>query len=93
MLGLILFAITSAVAIIGYTQARVFVSEKLRYVDAAQSSMAPVVAGVGAAAVAGVVAALLPFVGGGSAVLFGVSVGLGVASGQKAIRRALPPGA
>ncbi len=93
MIGLIAFAISSAAILIGYTQARAFVSERLRYVDAAQSGMAPLIAGAGAAVVAGVVAGLLPVIGGGTAIAFGLSVGLGVANGQKAIRRALPPGA
>jgi hypothetical protein len=93
MIGLLILAVTSAAVIIGYTQARAFVSERLRYVDAAQSGVAPLVAGVGAGMVAGVVAGLLPVIGAGTAIAFGLSVGLGVASGQKAIRRALPPGA
>lgn len=93
MFGLITFAIAAAAALIGYTQARAFVSERLRYVDAAQSGIAPVLAGVGAGLVGGVLAGLLPFIGGGTALLFGVSVGMGVASGQKDVRRALPPGA
>ena len=93
MFGLITMIIAAAAALVGYTQARAFVAERLRYVDAAQSSLAPFVAGVGAALVAGAAAAILPLVGGGTALLFGASVGLGVSSGQKSIRRALPPGA
>jgi hypothetical protein len=93
MFGLITLAISAAAVIVGYTQARAFVSERLRYVDAAQSGFAPVLAGTGAAVIGGLVAGLLPLVGAGTALAFGVSVGLGVASGQRTIRRALPPGA
>ena len=91
--ALIGFAISAAAVIIGYTQSRAFVSQRLRYVDAAQSSLAPIVAGVGAVAVGTIAAGLLPLVGAGTAIAFGVSVGLGVANGQKDVRRALPPGA
>lgn len=93
MIGLIAFAISAAVAIIGYTQARAFVRERLRYVDAAQSGFAPVLAGAGAFVVGGLAAGLLPIIGAGTAIAFGLSVGVGVANGQRDIRRALPPGA
>lgn len=93
MIGLIVFAISAAVAIIGYTQARAFVRERLRYVDSAQSGLAPVLAGAGAFVVGGLAAGLLPLIGAGTALAFGLSVGFGVANGQRDIRRALPPGA
>jgi len=50
-------------------------------------------AGLGAAMLASPVVALLPLVGGGTALAFGLSVGVGVVNGQRDIRRALPPGA
>ena len=93
MLALLGFAISTAAVIIGYTQARAFVAERLRYVDSAQSTFAPVLAAVGACVVGAVVAGLLPLIGAGTALAFGVSVGLGVATGQREVRRALPPGA
>ncbi len=93
MLQLLGFAISAAAVLIGYTQARAFVSERLRYVDAAQSGFAPVIAGVGATLLGGAVAGLLPLVGAGTALAFGISVGVGVANGQRQVRRALPPGA
>lgn len=93
MFELLALAASIAAAAIGYTQARAFVRERLRYVDAAQSGIAPLLAGFGAAVVASPVVALLPFVGAGTALAFGVSVGVGVANGQRDIRRALPPGA
>jgi len=89
---LIAFGLSTAAAIIGFTQAKAFVSQRLRYVDAAHSPLAPLVAGVGAALIASAVVAMLPIVGAGSAIAFGLSVGLGVAAGNKEIRRSLPPG-
>lgn len=86
------FAISSAAAIVGFTQARSFVRARLQYVDAAQSPFAPVLAAGAAFVVGGVITGLLPLVGVGTALAFGVSVGLGVASGQRDVRRALPPG-
>ena len=48
MFGLLAFALSTAEAIIGFMQAKDFVSRRLRYVDAARSPLAPLVAGVGA---------------------------------------------
>jgi len=93
MFGLLALAASIALAAIGYTQARAFVRGRLRYVDAAQAGLAPILAGLGAAVLASPVVALLPIIGAGTAVAFGVSVGVGVANGQRDIRRALPPGA
>jgi hypothetical protein len=90
--GLLAFALSTAAVIIGFTQARDFVARRLRYVDAARSPLAPIVAGVGAALIAAPIVWMLPFVGVGSALAFGLSVGLGVAAGNKEIRRSLPPG-
>jgi hypothetical protein len=70
----------------GYFQARVFTRKKLAFVESAQTGAAPVVAGVGAAVLGGVVALFLPFVGAGTAILFGLGVGAGVASGQSDIK-------
>ena len=92
MFGLLAFALSTAAVIIGFTQAKDFVARRLRYVDAARSPLAPLVAGVGAALIAVPIVALLPFIGAGTAIAFGLSVGLGVAAGNKEIRRSLPPG-
>lgn len=92
MFGLLAFALSSAAVIIGFTQAKAFVSQRLRYVDAARSPLAPLVAGVGAALVATPIVWMLPIIGAGSAIAFGLSVALGVAAGNKEIRRSLPPG-
>jgi hypothetical protein len=72
---------------IGYGAARRFVRERLRYVDAAQRPSAPVIAGVVACLVAAPVAWLLPFFTGATALAFGLSVGLGVRSGAKDVKR------
>lgn len=92
MFALLAFALSMAAVIIGFTQAKDFVSRRLRYVDAARSSLAPVVAGIGAGLVALPIVWMLPFVGVGTAVAFGLSVAMGVAAGNKAVRRSLPPG-
>jgi hypothetical protein len=89
---LIAFALSSAAVIIGFTQAKDFVRKRLRYVDAAHSPIAPVVAGLGALVVAAPIVWLLPLVGYGTAIAFGLSVGFGVAAGNKDIHRSLPPG-
>jgi hypothetical protein len=89
---LIAFALSSAAVIIGFTRAKDFVRTRLRYVDAAHSPIAPVVAGVGAALVAALIVWMIPILGAGTAIAFGLSVGLGVAAGNKEIRRSLPPG-
>jgi hypothetical protein len=86
MFGLIILGGSLAAAAYGYIQARVFTRKKLAFVDAAQSGSAPVIAGVGAAVLAGVVVAFIPFVGAGTALLFGAGVGAGVAGGQSDIK-------
>ena len=92
MFALLAFALSTAAVIIGFTQAKDFVSRRLRYVDAARSPLAPLVAGVGAALIALPIVALLPIVGVGTALAFGISVAMGVAAGNKDVRRSLPPG-
>jgi len=84
--GLIWLGATSVATIGGYIQARSFTRRKLRFVEAAQSGTAPVVAGVGAAVLCGVAVAILPIVGAGTALLFGAGVGAGVAGGQSDIK-------
>ena len=86
------FIATMAAAAIGYTQARSFTTQRLRYVDVIHKLRAPVLAGLGAAVLATPLTWLLPFVGGGAAIVFGVAVGTGVASGAKDVRRRLSMG-
>lgn len=92
MFTLLAYAASFALAWFGYAQARSFVRERLRFVTAAQSGWAPIIAGAGAALVAIPVVALLPLIGAGTAVSFGISVGLGVANGLRDIRGTLPSG-
>ncbi|HEX7121459.1 MAG TPA: hypothetical protein VF178_03740 [Gemmatimonadaceae bacterium] len=82
---------STAAAVFGYTRSRRFVGDRLRYVDAVNHPATPFLAGAAATAVAIPVVALLPIVGAGTALVFGVSVGMGVASGRGEIRRSLPP--
>jgi hypothetical protein len=80
---MITLALAIAAAAFGYLQTRGFVRRRLAYVDAVHSGIAPVIAGVAAAAVAMPVVGLLPLVGGGTALLFGAGVGAGVSAGSK----------
>lgn len=82
--------VIGAVAIAGYLQSRGWVRRRLRFVDAVQHPLTPIIAGTVAAVVAGPVVWLLPWVGLGTALLFGGGVGLGVLHGSRDIRR-LPP--
>lgn len=83
---MITLALAFAASAFGYLQTRGFVRRKLAYVDAVHTGIAPVIAGVGAAMVAMPVVGLLPLVGGGTALLFGAAVGLGVKAGARDTR-------
>lgn len=85
-------AMTAAAALLGFWQARRFTVNRLQYVDAVQNGLAPVLAGIGAAVIALPVVAILPLVGGGTALLFGLAVALGVSSGARDIRKRLGAG-
>ena len=71
----------------GFVTSRNWVRNRLRYVDAVQKPLAPLVVGALCAAIAWPVTWLLPFVGVGTALLLGASVGVGVATGARDIRR------
>jgi hypothetical protein len=86
MFGILGLALTAGATFFGYTQSRAFVRGRLRFVDAVQRSGVPLLAGIAAFAVAAPVVGLLPLVGGGTAILFGAGVGLGVAHGRGDIR-------
>jgi uncharacterized protein involved in cysteine biosynthesis len=94
MWGLITLAVTFAVSFISYGAARRFVRERLRYVEAALKPSAALVAGVIALVIAVPVVSLLhiiplvgSLIGGGTALVFGLSVGLGVHSGALDVKR------
>lgn len=83
---IVALAITLVVTTLGHRYAREVVSRRLRYVPAAQGPLAPFVAGAGAALVAMPVVALLPIVGAGTAIVFGLAVGLGAAQGARDVK-------
>lgn len=87
MLGLLSLVITLGVAWFGYGTARRFVRERLRYVDGALAPSAAVIAGAGAMLVAWPVAWVLPVIGGGTAITFGLAVGLGTRAGAADVKR------
>jgi hypothetical protein len=79
--------ITALVTVAGFVISQRFVENRLRYVDAVQRPYAPLVAGAIAGLIALPIVGLLPIVGVGTAILFGVSVFAGVASGAREIRK------
>ena len=81
------FFVTLAAGFTGYLIARRFVSRRLRFVDAVQSRLAPLVAAVvGALAVLPLI--VLPLVTFTTAMVFGIGAGFGTASGARLVRRA-----
>ncbi len=86
MLQLIALLVSIAAILAGYTLARRFVRERLRFVDAVQRRSAPGLAGAGAGLLASGATALLPLVGLGTAFGFGLAVALGVAAGARDTR-------
>ena len=88
MLFMLTVLIALAAGIVGYAQTRRFVASRLRFVDAAQNRLMPVLAGIAATLVALPVVFLLPVVGAGTAVALGLGVGAGAATGAKDVRLA-----
>jgi uncharacterized membrane protein YdcZ (DUF606 family) len=78
--------LTAAAGIGCYLLARNFVRRRLRFVDAVQSPWTPWIAGL-AGAVVSAPLALLPLLGTATAIVCGVGIGFGTASGARAIRR------
>lgn len=87
MFWLIGLALSLAASLIGYSMAREFTQRRLRFVNGVHSLKAPILAGLGALALAMPVTWLLPLIGTGTAVAFGISVGMGVTAGAREIRR------
>jgi hypothetical protein len=94
MWPIIVLGVSFAISWVTYGTARRFVRERLRYVEAALTPGAAIVAGLVAAVVASPVVAVLhlipllgALVGGGTALVFGLSVGLGVRSGALDVKR------
>jgi len=79
MFSFIAMLIAVLAVVMGYSGARRFVRDRLRYVDGAQKGTAPIIAGIVAFLIALPVVWLLPIVGTGTAIAFAVSVATGVA--------------
>ena len=84
ILTLISIAISLAVTAFGFAVARRYVRDRLKFVDGVHTMKAPIIAGLIGWAVF-MPLTLLPFVGLGTAIVFGLSVGLGVRAGAKDI--------
>ncbi len=84
ILTLLSIAISLAVSSFGFATARRYVRDRLKYVEGIQTMKAPILAGIVATIVFSPLA-LLPFVGIGTAIVFGLSVGLGVRAGARDI--------
>jgi hypothetical protein len=79
--------ITLTAGLVGFYLTRNFVRRRLRFVDAVHSPIAPLIAGIVAAALAWPASAL-PFITLTTAIVFGIGTGLGTASGSRAVRDA-----
>ena len=88
MLFLLTVLIALAAGFVGYAQTRKFFVSRLRFVDAAQSRLIPILAGIGATILALPVVFFLPVIGAGTAIALGLGVGAGAAVGAKDVRLA-----
>ena len=91
MLHLLIFGAAGVAVALGHLKTRQYVRTRMRFVDVAQNPLVPWIAGAGAAALAAPVVWVLPVVGTGTALLFGIGVGSGVALGAKDARRLPAP--
>jgi hypothetical protein len=92
MIGFLLsLAIAALLAVTLHRVTRRFVRDRLRYVDAVRTAVAPWLAGGVALLVAAPVMAVLPIVGAGTALTVGLAVGMGVASGVRDIKQGTLP--
>lgn len=82
-MDLLWLLVTGGAAGFGYVQTRRFVRRRLRFVDAVRRPFVPFAVGAVAALAAAPVAAILPWVGAGAALVFGGGVGLGVHHGLR----------
>jgi hypothetical protein len=83
MFELIPIAVAGAATLYGHVKSRRFVRRRLRYTSWVEKPGLGIAAGVAAAVLAAPVVGILPFLGGGSALIFGAGVGTGVAMGAK----------
>jgi hypothetical protein len=82
----IAFLIAAVVSVFGYSASKKFVRDRLRFVEGAHKVTTPIIAGIGAYLIAMIVVGLLPIVGLGTAIAFGLSVGLGAAAGSREVK-------
>lgn len=89
LFGMISVALTLGVSWMGYGAARRFVRDRLRYVDAALTPAAAIIAAIGAAILVSPVIWLLPsfIAGSGTALAIGLGVGLGTRAGATDVKR------
>ena len=82
----IAFIIAAVAAIFGYSAAKKFVRDRLRFVDGAHKPTAPVIAGIATFLVAWFAVGVLPIVGIGTALSLALSVALGTAAGSREVK-------
>ncbi len=78
-------AVSLALTTFGFALSRKYVRERLKFVDAVQTMKAPIIAGLIGWALM-MPFTIFPLIGLGTAIVFGLSVGLGVRAGAKDIR-------
>lgn len=79
--------LTGVASILGYVWVKRFVRRRLRFVDAVHRPYVPLVAGLGAGVLALPLVGILPILTTGTALLFGLGVGMGVAAGRRELKR------
>jgi hypothetical protein len=82
---LLSIGISLAVTSFGFAVARKYVRDRLKFVDAVHTMKAPIIAGLVGWAIA-MPFTMLPLIGLGTAIVFGLAVGLGVRAGAKDIK-------
>lgn len=89
MLELLGLGAAVGVSVFAHSTCRRFVSRRLRYTDWVEKPGIGLAAGAAGALVAAPIVAVLPVVGGVSAMIFGMGVGTGVSKGAREARRSL----
>lgn len=86
MFAIIALALAVVAGVFAFGFARGFVRRRLRYVDAVQRPVMPLLAGLGGFLLA-LPLTILPLITGFTAAIVGIGAGLGTASGVKALKR------
>jgi len=85
--GAMLWIIITGIASIGgFVAMKRFVRERLRFVDGVQKPGVPLIAGIAAGLVA-LPLSIFPVVNMGTAFLFGIGIGTGVAAGRRELKK------